>query len=296
MSIESKGVIMEEVKRSNNGIFIAIIIVLLAVIAGLLFMILNKDNNKKNPNNKEEIVETEKEEKVDQELVNNLIEIFNHKSCNISFPIKADQTYVDYSSMDDYHKYGIVLEQITGVEVEFYKYAYNGKQLDEKYYELFGYDKKIELKNISKSANISNRINANGLSLYYDKELNNYYGDATSGCGSGIITGVVYKVIDTNLKEDILEITFKFAKLREDGNSEKVDIYNANTNDIIDNIDCKTDTTNSICAFTNNDYNKDDLTELVMSKYSDKLNNYKFTFKYDKEHDNYYFYSLERLK
>jgi len=35
--------------------------------------------------------------------------------------------------------------------------------------------------------------------------------------------------------------------------------------------------------------------EKMYEKYKDKLNSYKYTFKYDKNLDNYYFYSINKV-
>lgn len=290
---------MEEVKRSNNGIFIVIIIVLLAVIAGLLFMILNNDNKEEKTNNNEEIVETEKEEveKVDQKLVNKLMDVFSYGSCGYGFRFigsNDEDPYILYDELSKDYKYEIVLNQIDGEEFDDYVLKYIGKNLDDKYYELFGYDKQIELKNVSKANAYDEqyKILAQSRILYY--ENGNYYGVGASGCGTGGGFETVYKIIDANKNNDLLEITFKFARLYGASYDKHIDVHNGGTNNIIDKVDCNNND-NSLCTILSPGEHSN-LTELVMSKYSDKLNNYKFTFKYDKEHDNYYFYSLERLK
>lgn len=306
-----------EQKTNKNWILITIIIIMMIIIIGLSLMLFIKNESETNSNEndiqndnikkdeseqldsndeKEEIIEKE----VDEELVNNLMDIFNNVTCGtISSYYPIDNT-ITYDDLPEKYKYDIVLQQISKTDVfktndwsnADWDYKYDGNELDEKYYELFGYDKEINLKKISKENAYNNPIIVGGYVLYF--ENNDYYSISATGCGSGYSYNSLFKIVKTQLKNDILEITFKYALVTKLSGENMAYLYDKvpetnNQDNYIGKIDC----TNSEYNFC--DSTKENNDSEIVTKYYDKLNTYKYTFKYDSEHNNYYFNSLEKL-
>ena len=152
---------------------------------------------------------------------------------------------------------------------------------DKRYYDLFGYDKNIELKNITKENMYGDNKVCTYSSCWYT-EGDHYEGTQGSGCGAGCGYKNGYKIINYNKNEDNLEIYIKYIYGESciDDNK-KMRLYAADsTNNMIDSVDYDS-------SFDINQY---------LDKYIDQLNTYKYIFKYDQEHNNYYFYSVEKVK
>ena len=313
---------MEE-RKNKNVYLIIIIVLLLIIILGLVYMLFLKQDSKTSDSNKKDNNPTEvkdgdqtkttdenNEEKVNEEIVNKLMDTFNYQFCNTTPDAYPETGKYTYDDLSDSYKYGLVSNNVVTKTDAFktndwsnvdWDYKYDGKEFDQKYYELFGYDKEIKLKNISKDSMNNNPIIANGYSLYF--EDNNYYGISANGCGSGSTYTNMFKVIESHLKDNTLQITIKYVLAHKSLNDNNMYLYNrkpkyGEENNYIEKIDCSNSEYN-YCKISEGNYSKElektDSDKLI-SKYSDKLDTYKYTFKYDKEHENYYFYSIEKIK
>lgn len=260
----------------------------------------NNQNNKKDNQQKEEI-------NVDDIAVT-LISKFNYGKYRFSVQLFANNSndFYDYSSLPTRYKNGVALLNTIG---EAYKqvdceYRWKKDDVDSKYRELFGNDKEIESNDdgtidVYKSVSINAQLNL---------DENYYCGRSTipfswTTGGAILIEEDFFKILNSTLNDDTLEVIFKYATI-EGAVNEDFDLYskiNLTGNDInetlIEEIDCSKKEYN-FCNFFNSEYTdemKKEDTEKIVSKYSDKLDTYKYTFKYDKEHKNYYFYSIEKL-
>lgn len=314
--------------KKNIVMYIVIVLLLAGVIALGMYAKeankkedsqLNQITNNQNINNKNTQSQTKKQEqsktnnednkKVDtiennselEELATNLMKTYNTTFCGNEMHEIYLNDYTDYSKLSTSYKYGLVLnsKEVRNTSEDDgngYQYKYIMSVVDDKFHSLFGYGKEIELKKIVKSTNIDNTIKANGKSLYVDG--NYYYSVNAYGCGTGSLSHDIYEIIDTKKSENKLEITIKYLYINGLVGDDSYDIYAKYGYDYNDKVkvgivNCGWDVYD-LCTepnkITRSDANK------LMSTFKDKLNSYKWTFKYDNEHKNYYFYSVEKVK
>lgn len=247
---------------------------------------------------------------IDEIEANSFIEKFNYlssDSSNNSVKLYTNELN-SYDSLSDNYKYGLTMSKInyekSGSSIYDYSFIYDKKEFNKMYHDLFGYDKDIKLEQFSIVDNLDHVIDSKIDFIHTCPMLYNgndvYYAIYECG-GTSNIYGFLYKVENTSLKEDTLEITFKSLivssdALLKDGNNKDGVI---NSNSIIEefNDDC----TYNLCKinFNSDEYTtqmKKEDTDIIMSKYSDKINSYRLTLKFDNEHNNYYFQKIEKIK
>ena len=220
--------------------------------------------------------------------------------------------FYDYNRLPTRYKNGVALLNTVGeaYEQDNYKYRWKKNEVDNKYRELFGNGKEIESNDdgtidVYKSVSTDAKLNSDE-NYYYSYSISPF---SWTTAGGELIEQDFFKILNATLNGDNLEVTFKYATIEgvinKSLNKYNIDLYskiNLTGNDInetlIEEIDCSKKEYN-FCNFFNSEYTdemKKEDTEKIVSKYSDKLDTYKYTFKYDKEHKNYYFYSIEKIE
>lgn len=294
---------MEEKKNKSNKIIIVILIILLLATIGVcIYLLVDKFSETKNEykiNNNENANENLKNNMLNT-LAKSLVEPFILGPCgSLSSIFKGD--LVNFYNMEDNPKYYAVLEQSHGVLLDIGHdfIEYNKNMINEKFNKLYGYDKQINLKRVSIDdvgySDLGTRAGTSMLYFVIDGENESYISTTTSGCGSGVFWRVYYKIIDVKQKNNDLEI---YLKVMEQNGT--VNLVSSTLTTMTNKLFGKYHEYNEepITSFESEKYeeaknlNLDELYE----KYEDKLTTFKFIFKYDSEHDNYYFYSVESVK
>jgi hypothetical protein len=119
----------------------------------------------------------------------------------------------------------------------------------------------------------------------YDENQKKYSQNGL-GCGGIYLSKYITKVISAKKYNYRLEITEKVAYVS-DG-QDVCDFY------VYKTMEDAASNDNKLGNYVINDYNNYEAD--LISNYSDQLYSYKYTFKYDSENDNYYFYSVEKVK
>ena len=311
-------------KEKSKKILIILSIVFSLILIGICIFFIydsvsktndNQNNKEDNKQNEEEVMENNKQnEEVNvDDIAATLLSKFNYGKYRFSVQLFANNSsnFYDYNNLPTRYKNGVALLNTTGEVYEQgnYKYRWKKDEVDNKYRELFGNDKKIESNtdgtiDVYKSVSTDATLNSDD-NYYYSYSISPFSWTTTGG---ELIEEDFFEILNSTLNGDILEVTFKYATIEgvinKNLNKYNIDLYskiNLTGNDInetlIEEINCSKEEYN-FCKFFNNEYTeemKKEDTEKIVSKYSDKLDAYKYTFKYDKEHKNYYFYSIEKL-
>ncbi len=313
-------------KEKSKKILIILGIILSLILIGICIFFIydsvnqtsnNQSNNEDNKQNeeidKEEVKDNKQNEEVNvDDIAATLVSKFNYGKYRFSVQLFANNSnnFYDYSSLPTRYKNGVALLNTTGENYNQADCEYRWKKddVESKYRELFGNDKEIESNDdgtidVYKSVSIDAQLNLYG--NYYCSKSDPFVW--TTG-GGELIQEDFFKILKSTLNNDTLEITFKYATIEGVINKElskyEINLYskiNLTNNDesetLIEEICCSKEEYN-FCEFFGSEYTdemKKEDTEKIISKYSDKLDTYKYTFKYDKEHKNYYFYSIEKL-
>lgn len=261
---------MNEVKEKNNKILIIVLTIILLTMIGLTaykFLVYDKknDNNSVNDNtNTEEITK----------VSNKLIERFEYLYYDVIS--ESDITYLDNYNANNIPNdilFDIVYKYLKVEEYDkWLKVGFTKNDIENAITKLLG-------NTFDKSKIVYKEYLGNSLcSLNWNEEKNIY--ENANGCGGQVNSNVKYKIQNTRLSNNILEIDVKMLNSKNE--------INEDTGEPIKTIYYSDGNRNNIIGTNENlevEANIDDLLN--------KSELYRFTFK--KDNDNYYFESMKKM-
>lgn len=283
--------------ENKKNFVIGILIVLLLCSVGLIvYLYIDKSNsvvNDENVEQKEEVVENKIEElDVNDELVQNLykkIDVFTTNMYKDYFGYIFKDRLI-YSDIPNDVKLYVAMQNLLNSMNEDYselenaginEYYIDSLMIEKNVRDVFG---NVDFEHESFGGMCSTAKNMKGYT--YDKNKLRYYVNFNCGCSFScpFIKTKLIKSIKNNNDIELYQLMF----YRENGteNNEPYDyIYKNIDSEKVDSIKLEFDPDRGFAL----DYDK------IFEQYKDKLDTYKYTFKYNEEDNKYYFYSVERM-
>lgn len=305
---EKKDKAFKKFKYENN---ILILFIIFLVIIGTLYSIyvqigksITIDTTNSNDISVDENEQTIHETNdVTIELVNNLLKMTDLSyggNENNKYYYNDSFTFKDFSVRD---KLTLTskLSKIYGNEDYCYdemKCYYTAEEFDKNFVKLFGSNVTNDIKNKCLKADYSDSNECLALGNMYVYKDNKYYNWSVSGAGSGTRNVVYTKLISYNKNGNDIEAIVKYFyyNSKADNSFKGVNVYSKYNNEY------NADNSKNLLDFytvSEDNFKSDEMKkateEKMYEKYKDKLNSYKYTFKYDKNLDNYYFYSINKV-
>lgn len=270
-----------EIENKKNNPVIVIILMIFSLLIGVVgsyyyFEIYNKKESIKD----EKITTSksndinEKELNTDGLFIKNLIEDYKlHRFNEVEvFKVMYANNKTNVSDIDDFY-----LRTLAAVKAKknLGDTGFSGKSFTNAVKTLFGSEIILENKSFT-----DNQTDEGLCYAYeYDQKEDYYFSKEPIGCGGGSTISLKQKIVKAIKKEDSLEVAVAVALV--DTDTDKVYKQIDATTEYVKLIDEVEDTT----ALTFN----------IDKDYS-KLNQYKYTFNYDEENNNYYLESIELIK
>lgn len=279
---------MEEKINKNKIIFTVIIILLILLIGILIYIIYDKNKDVKINQNNDNQENSYEELSIESDFIKNLYS-YSNIQCEIERKIYYENDKFIISDMDNdykliipatylYNNY-IVDEGQNNYKISVEKY----KEIVEKIFGKINYDMK-------------NTTKIGPPSVYFDKEPNTVNISLAAGCPIGQF-GYLREIVAARKYDDRIEIAekhlFKNYEVCDSSTSKLCMNYYDEYFDIND----KNAPKNKIGYDYYDTYDKyfEIDTKETIKKYADVIPTYRFTYKKDAK-ENYYFYSVEKLK
>jgi hypothetical protein len=282
-------------KKSNNVAMTILIIILLIIIGLLVYTVIlfknisNNTNDNQTTNDNTTTNETDNSQdaaielSTSDELVTSLMDRI-HSLNNIwvgdelyGYFYKKDSYTVDEISnqVKLYLSIYSFTEQINEANSEDEYFQLNEEDVEKAFKQFFGPTATYQNESLTAPADCKFVFNYDDIKKLYTQDI--IY------CGGVYFDKVSTKLISAKKYTDRIEITEKMANIvsRFDDGELILEVHNTMSSD------------SSSKLF---EYANDDASDVSDKFESDQLYSYKYTFKYDSENDNYYFYSVEKVK
>lgn len=260
-------------KKSNPLLTVLLMILTLAIGAGgsyYYFEVLNKEVVSTKVEEKEEVEkDTAEELKPDSLFVKNLVTDYDYYTVFSTdlYNVLYSQEKLEVNSLDESYKRALVAIKASRF---LGNVGFSGEDFQLAVKELFGPNMTLENKDFDVGC---------AASYEYDQENDYYSFKESGGCGGTSFSSLERKIVKAVKKENTLEINVAVAiKNTEEDKVYKNYVTNPDGTDASQVIEDVTATTFDI----DKDYSK--------------LNQYKYTFNYDVENNNYYLASIELVK